>query len=111
LVGLQPLDVLAVAGDARVYAFEVGVDGVLERHPAVTHGLYRLVDVAGSQRHVLDALALVVLEEFLNLRVLVLALVQRDADLAVRSGRRGGGSSRRSPRSPGCSAPSVRPAR
>src|SRR6202012_5389572 len=63
LVGLQALDVLAVAGDPGVDALEIGVDGVLELHAAVAHGLDALIDVAGAKGHVLDALALVVLEE------------------------------------------------
>src|SRR3546814_5570132 len=42
-----------------------------------------LVDVAGAERDVLDALALVLLEVFGDLRLVVGALVDRNADLAA----------------------------
>src|SRR3546814_7795267 len=43
----------------------------------------RSVDVAGAERDVLDALALVLLEVFGDLRLVVGALVDRNADLAA----------------------------
>ncbi|OIQ69918.1 hypothetical protein GALL_484760 [mine drainage metagenome] len=75
-----------MARDPRVDAVEIGVDGVLELHAPGAHGLDGGEDVLGPQRHVLDALALVVLQELLDLGVLVLALVERDADLAAGAG-------------------------
>src|SRR5690606_1033048 len=76
----HPLDVLAVAGQALVDQFEIGLDGVLEGNAAALHLLDGLEDVVGGQGDVLDALAVVAAQELLDLRVLVLALVQRDAD-------------------------------
>ena len=48
----------------------------------------RLVDVRGAERDVLDALALIFAQELLDLALVVLALVQRDADLAAGRGHR-----------------------
>ncbi len=45
-------------------------------------------DVVGGEREVLDALALIGAEELLDLAVLVLRFVQRDADLVVGRGHR-----------------------
>ena len=78
--------VLAVAGHARLDALVVGLGRVLEAHAARAHAIDGAIDVVGAQRHVLDALALVVVQEFLDLRFVVLALVERNADLAVGAG-------------------------
>ena len=77
-VGAQPLHVLAVAADARVDLVEIGVRRVLEAHAAGAHRLDGGEDVVRRQRHVLDALAVVVAQELLDLRLVVLALVQRE---------------------------------
>ena len=61
---------------------------VLKAHAARAHAIDRAIDVVGAERDVLDALALVVVQEFLDLRLVVLALVERDADLAVGTGHR-----------------------
>ena len=47
-----------------------------------------VVDVVGAERDVLDALAVIGDEVFLDLRLVVGALVDRDADLAARAGHR-----------------------
>jgi hypothetical protein len=47
-----------------------------------------IVDVGRAERDVLDALALVLAQELLDLALVVLALVQRDADLAAGAGHR-----------------------
>ena len=45
----------------------------------------RCVDVGRAERDVLDALAFIFAQELLDLALVVLALVQRDADLAARA--------------------------
>ncbi len=87
-VGGQSLQVLAMSRHPSLELLVVGVGRLLEGDPVLTHRLDRGEDVAGPQRHVLDPLALVVLEEFLDLRVCVLALVERNADLAAGTGHR-----------------------
>src|SRR5215217_1220148 len=77
------LDVLAVVRQAFVDQFEIGFDRVLEVDAAGLHGLDGLENVLGGQGDVLDALAVVAPQEFLDLGVVVLAFVQRDADGAV----------------------------
>ncbi len=72
-----------MARQAFVDQFEIGLDGVLEVDAAFAHGLDRLEDVFGRQGDVLDAFAVVAADEFLDLGILVLAFVQRDADGAV----------------------------
>src|SRR3569832_342663 len=76
----HPLHILAVARQAAVDQLEIGVDGVLEFPAALAQLLEGLEDVVGGQGQVLDALAVVLAQELLDLGVLVLALVQRDAD-------------------------------
>ena len=73
----------AVPGDARVDAFVVGLGRVLERHAAAAQHVDGAVDVVGRERDVLDALAAVFAQVFLDLRLVVLRLVDRDADLAA----------------------------
>jgi hypothetical protein len=51
--------------------------------PALDERLDGIVEVEGAQRHVLDALALVLLQVFLDLAGLARILVDGDADLAV----------------------------
>ena len=84
----QLVDVLAVAGDARVDAFVIGVRRVLERDAAAAQHIDGAIDVVGGQRDVLDALAAIFAQVFLDLRLVVLRLVDRDADLAAGAGQR-----------------------
>src|SRR5580704_11269195 len=87
-VGGQALQVLAVTRQARVDLLKVGVRHGLERHPLGLQRLHRFVDVGSAERDVLDALAVIGREVFLDLRLVVGALVDRDADLAARAGHR-----------------------
>ena len=84
----QLFDVLVVTGDAAVDAFVVGLGRVLERDAAAAQHVDGAVDVVGRQRDVLDALAAVLAQVFLDLRLVVLRLVDRDADLAAGAGQR-----------------------
>ena len=70
-VGSQALQVLAVARQARVDLLIIGVGHGLERHTLGLQRLDRLVDVAGAERDVLDALAVIGREIFLDLRHLL----------------------------------------
>ena len=83
-----------MVGHARVHALVVGVGRVEEAHAIVAHHLHRLEDVGGRERDVLNALAVIDVEIFLDLRLLVRGLVDRDADLAARARHR----ARREPR-------------
>jgi hypothetical protein len=75
-------------GTRAVDALVVGVRRVEEAHLPRAQPLDRRVDVLGRQRDVLDALAVVGVEVLLDLRFLVLRLVDGDADLAAGAGER-----------------------
>ncbi len=75
-----------MAGHAGVQLVEIGVGGVLEGDAPLAQGFHGVEDVTGAQGYVLDALALIGAQELLDLGVLVLALVQGDADLAAGRG-------------------------
>src|SRR5918994_1512621 len=57
-----------------------------ERDAALDQGLDGVVEIPAPERHVLDALALVLLEVLLDLPLLARILVDGDADLAVGAG-------------------------
>ena len=75
-----------MARHTGVDAVEIGVDGVLKRHTPISHRFDGGKYVVRAEGDVLDTLTLVVAQEFLDLGVLVTALVQRDADLATGAG-------------------------
>ncbi len=77
-----------MTGDALVDQFVIGLDGVLQLHATRAQLLHRLVDIGGGEREVLDAFAVVIADEFLDLALVILALVQRDADRAIRRDHR-----------------------
>src|SRR5512146_3073011 len=77
-----------MAFDALGQKLVIGVGRVLEGNAAVADDVDRLVDVRRAERDVLDALAFVLAQELLDLALVVLALVERDADLAARAGHR-----------------------
>src|SRR5690606_16987396 len=85
---LQPRQVLVMAGHALGHLVVIGVQRRLEGHVAAAQGADRAVDVVRAQRHMLDALAAVGLQVFGDLRLVVGAFVDRDADLAARTGHR-----------------------
>src|SRR3546814_2555950 len=63
--------------------FIIGLDGVLQPHAPRPQLLHRLVDIVGGQRQMLDALAMILADELLDLALVVLAFVQGDADRPV----------------------------
>ena len=75
-----------MAGHARIDHVEIGVRGIQEGHPGRTHGFHAGVDVIGEQGDVLDALAVVLAQVFVDLALVVGGLVERDAHDAVRRG-------------------------
>jgi hypothetical protein len=77
-----------VAGEPCVDRLVVGLRHRHERHTAFAQRLDGAVDLARAERDVLDALAVIGLEIFGDLRLVVGALVDRDADLAVGAGHR-----------------------
>ncbi|MNU49612.1 hypothetical protein D3C71_385580 [compost metagenome] len=72
-----------MTGHALVDQLVIGLDRVLQLDAASAQFLDRLVDIVGRHRQVLDALAVVLANELLDLGLVVLALVQGDADGAV----------------------------
>ncbi|MNO91899.1 hypothetical protein D3C76_834580 [compost metagenome] len=68
----------------------VGVRGVHEVHAVGAQLAHGGVDVVGAQGDVLDAFAVVLADEFLDLRLVVRRLVDRDADLAAGRGHGAG---------------------
>src|SRR5690606_22563731 len=85
-VAAQALHVLAVLRDALVDHVEVRVGRVQELDAGLAHLLHRHVDVVGEAGDVLDAFAVVRLEVFVDLRLGIGRLVERDAHHAVRRG-------------------------
>src|SRR5437868_4322418 len=79
---------LAMAFHASVEQLVIGLGRLLKGDATAAQHVDRLVDVAGAKRDVLDALALIFTQELLDLALVVLALVQGDADLAARAGHR-----------------------
>src|SRR5690606_10226455 len=86
----QQLGRFAMTGDAAIDLLVVGIRGCHELHAVGTQAPDGLVDIVGAQRDVLDALAVVFADEFLDLRLVVRRLVDRDADLAARRGHGAG---------------------
>src|SRR4051794_19950104 len=85
---LQFRDVLFVALDALREHLVISVGSVLEGNAARADDVDRLVDVRRAKRDVLDALALIFAQELLDLALVVLALVKRNADLSAGAGHR-----------------------
>src|SRR5690606_5385288 len=85
---LQALEVFTVAGDALVHQLVIGLDRVLQLDATGAQFFYGAVDVLRGHGEVLDAFAIVLADELFDLRILVLALVQRDADGLVRRDHR-----------------------
>src|SRR6185437_12895583 len=79
---------LAMTFDALQKQLVISVGRVLERNAASSDDIHCLVDVRGPKGDVLDAFAFVLAEELLDLALVVLALVQRDSDLAAWAGHR-----------------------
>ena len=75
-----------MAWNPRINAVEIGVDRILKNHAACPHGLHRDEDIGCTERYMLDALTLIVPEEFFDLAVIVLALIQRNSNLAAGAG-------------------------
>ena len=68
----------------------VSIGRVLEGGPKRLQAFHCAIDVAGAQRDMLDAFAAIKMQVFLDLRFVVGGFVDRNADLAVRTGHRAG---------------------
>src|SRR5665213_239203 len=90
----QTSQVFAVTGYARLQRIVIAIRRILEFHPAGLHALDGGKDIASAEGHMLDALALVIVQKLLDLRFIVLALVERNADLSIRTGHGFGKQSR-----------------
>ena len=75
-----------MAGHAGGEVLIIGVGRVLERNPVPSQHVHRAVDVLGREGDVLDAFAVILAQVLLDLALVVLRLVDRDADLAARTG-------------------------
>src|SRR3984893_619441 len=75
-----------MAGHALGELLIIGIGRVLERNPVSSQHVHRAVDVPGGEGNVLDAFAVILAQVFLDLALVVLRLVDRDADLAARTG-------------------------
>ena len=74
-------------GQPRIDLLEIGVGRRRhERQAGRAQRLDRLVDVPGAAGDVLDALAAIDVEVFLDLAGIACVLVDRNPDLAVRAG-------------------------
>ena len=79
---------MAVAGKAGVDQIEIGVGRILKADTVGAQLVDSRENIVGCQREVLDSLAFVRAEKFLDLAVLVLAFVERDAYFVVGCGHR-----------------------
>src|SRR5882762_5209538 len=85
---LEFRDRLAMVRQALLDHLVISVRGVEQLHARGAQLVDGGIDVRGVQRDVLDALAVILLEVFMDLRALVRGLVDRDADLAAGAGHR-----------------------
>jgi hypothetical protein len=77
---------LTMAGDPGVDALVISGGCVLELDAAFAQGIDGSIDVIAAERYVLDALALVFVEVFLDLTLVVLAFIDGYADFAAGRG-------------------------
>src|SRR5882762_3529189 len=84
--GAQLSQGFPMAGYADGEVLIIGVGRVLKRNPVPSQHVHRAVDVPGGEGNVLDAFAVILAQVFLDLALVVLRLVDRDADLAARTG-------------------------
>src|SRR6266403_267592 len=85
---LQLGERLAMVRQALADHLVIGVRRVEQLHSRAAQLVDGGIDVAAMQRDVLNALAVILLEIFLDLRAVVRRFVDRDADLAARAGHR-----------------------
>ncbi|CAM2148565.1 hypothetical protein PT2222_200015 [Paraburkholderia tropica] len=85
----QLVERLGVARNAAVHQFVIRVDGVEQRDIRSAQAVHRAVDVAGAERDVLNAFAVIRVQIFLDLTGRLAAfLVDRNTNLAARRGHR-----------------------
>ena len=79
----QFFQLLAVVRQAAVDQFIVRFNRVLEIDTRIAHALHGCVDIVRAQRDVLDAFAMVLVQVFGDLRLVVRRFIDRDANLAA----------------------------
>ena len=79
----QFFQLLAMVRQAAVDQFIVRFNRVLEIDTRVAHALHGCVDIVRAQRDVLDAFAMVLVQVFGDLRLVVRRFIDRDANLAA----------------------------
>src|SRR5690606_13648470 len=84
----QLFDLLAVAGHARIDPFVVRIRRILELNALASQHIDRGKDIVGAERDVLNAFALILAQVFLDLRLVVLRLVDRNANTPARARHR-----------------------
>ena len=84
VTGAESLDRRMGAADARVDPLIISVGRILKLHALPAQHVHRLKDVLRSERDVLYALAAILAKVLFDLRLVVLRLVDRNADLAAR---------------------------
>src|SRR6185503_16124308 len=84
----QLFDLLVVSRHPRVDTLVIGLRRVLESDATAPQHIDGAIDVVGGQRDVLDALAAVFAQVFLDLRLVVLRFVDGNTDLAAGTGER-----------------------
>ena len=78
--------VFAMAGNALVNQFVVGVNGIEQLHAFAAHHVHGGHQVAAAQSNVLNAFAVVFVQVLLNLASFFVALfIDGDADFAART--------------------------
>ena len=80
----QLIELLAVVRQAAVDQLIVSFNRVLEIDTRIAHALHGRVDIVRAQRDVLDAFAMVLVQVFGDLRLVVRRFIDGDADLAAR---------------------------
>src|SRR5665213_557023 len=82
----QTSQVFAVTGYARLQRIVITLRRILEADATGVHALHGGEDIGRAEGHMLDPFALVIVQKLLDLRSIVLALVERNADLPIRTG-------------------------
>src|SRR5262245_44425118 len=85
---LQLFEALAVVRNARLDALIICIGRVLELHALAAQHVHGREDVARAEGDVLDAFAAVLAQVLLDLRLVVLRFVDRNADLPARARHR-----------------------
>src|SRR5579883_2293814 len=79
----QPIETLPVTRHPSLHCVVIRFWRVLKLHAPSAHAVHGRVDIIRAQRNMLDALSVVVSQKLLDLRFVILTLVERNANLPV----------------------------